>query len=213
MTLTTASRHSTRLETLGRTVKHYIPHALSSFCPLTLSNMSSNDRHYATQGGISPRSARPVSFGHYNLSGLQAPRFGQLLGEGGVPRRERERERERPHQPPCLPWSVGTSPTYHFKSHTCSFNACICRSVHFSSFLTLTVSMGLTILDTVSELAHFPAVSCLSSPTILSRPVARDNDHTLFMLLGAVPNTQLHVYSLASHSIIHRLATPRATSI
>ena len=94
MTLTTASRHSTRLETLGRTVKHYIPHTLSSFSPLSLSNTSSNDRHQAAQSGISPQSARPVSFGHYNLSGLQAPRFGQPLGEDGVPPFENENEND-----------------------------------------------------------------------------------------------------------------------
>ena len=85
MTLTTAGRHSTRLETLGRTVKHYIPHTLSSFSPLSLSNTPSNDRQTQAQGSTSPKSARPVSFGHYSLSGLQAPKFGQLLDEDGVP--------------------------------------------------------------------------------------------------------------------------------
>jgi hypothetical protein len=80
--MTTAGRHSTRLETLGRTVKHYIPHTL-------FSNTSSNDRdRHHPQHSSSPQraqSARPVSFGHYSLSGLQAPKFGQLLGDDGVP--------------------------------------------------------------------------------------------------------------------------------
>jgi len=67
MTLTTAARHSTRLETLGRTVKHYIPHSLTSFSSLSLSNPSSADRHQTH--GSTPQSARPVSFGHYSLSG------------------------------------------------------------------------------------------------------------------------------------------------
>ena len=77
MTLTTAPRHSTRLETLGRTVKQYIhiPHTLSSLSSLSLSQ--------APGGSTSSKSARPVSFGHYSLSGLQAPRFGQLLDEDG----------------------------------------------------------------------------------------------------------------------------------
>ena len=78
MTLTTAHRHSTRLETLGRTVKQYIhiPHTLSSLSSLSLSQ--------AQGSSTSSKSARPVSFGHYSLSGLQAPRFGQLLDEDGT---------------------------------------------------------------------------------------------------------------------------------
>ena len=90
-----------------------------------------------------------------------------------------------------------------------------------STLLLVTYSDALqlwdaTNLDAVRELAHLPAIGSLSSATILSRPNAnaRDNDHTLLlMLFGAALNTQLHVYSLASHSIIHRHAVPYATSI
>ena len=88
-----------------------------------------------------------------------------------------------------------------------------------STLLLVTYPDGLqlwdaTILDAVRELAHYPAIGSLSSATILSRPNTRDNDHTLLLiLLGTAPNTQLHVYSLASHSIIHRHAIPHATSI
>ena len=90
-----------------------------------------------------------------------------------------------------------------------------------STLLLVTYSDALqlwdaTNLDAVRELAHLPAIGSLSSATILSRlnTNARDNDHTLLlMLFGAALNTQLHVYSLASHSIIHRHAVPYATSI
>ena len=71
-----------------------------------------------------------------------------------------------------------------------------------------------TNLDAIHELVHFPAIGCVLSATILSRPGAPDNEQTLLLMLtGAAPNTQLHVYSLTSHSIIHRLTVPHATSV
>ena len=115
MTLITPGRHSTRLETLGRTVKHYIPHTLPSFSSLSLSNAPSDDRHRDRQGTPQrAQTARPVSFGHYSISGLQAPKFGQLLGEDGVPSVEDDNDDiiqatwYSPHGR-CVPRSLPTS--------------------------------------------------------------------------------------------------------
>lgn len=80
-----AARHSTRLETLGRTVKHYIPHSLTSF-----PSLSTDHGSHGPHGSSTPQSARPVSFGHYTLPGPQAPKFGQLLNEGELPSVERD---------------------------------------------------------------------------------------------------------------------------
>jgi hypothetical protein len=82
MTLTWAARHSTRLETLGRTVKQFLPHSLTSLSSFPLS-VPSSDR-LQSQASTLPQGARPVSFGHYSLSGPQPPKFGQLLDEDGV---------------------------------------------------------------------------------------------------------------------------------
>jgi hypothetical protein len=201
--MATTGRHATRLETLGRTVKH-IPHTL-------FSNTSSNDRdRHHPQRSSSPhcaQSARLVSLAFKLRSSVSCS------AKTGSPPWRRTTTTTSSTQRGTIHMAASTS---HFRSHTCWI-----QHMHMSpsTLLLLIYSDGLqlwvaTNLDAVRELAHFPAIGRLSSATILSRPNARDNDHTLLlMLLGAISSTQLHVYSLASHSTIHRYAVPHATSI
>lgn len=119
MTLTTAARHSTRLETLGRTVKHYIPHSLTSFPSLSTPHGPHGPLGPLGPHGTStsPQSARPVSFGHYTLPGPQAPKFGQLLDEDGVPPVEKDDIIHAAWYDALGRWV--TLLLLHFRSYTC----------------------------------------------------------------------------------------------